>query len=680
MSGTLIRLAENFRRGADLALHLTDLQSEADFEIVGVGRRPPVPSTALLAALAKDVVADVLRWEDHILEVIYGVDPSAGPDQPPRPGFDPALTSLAAREAAKAAELCAAGLAVKASRVKWLRQRYEAQGPLGLVNKRKHLKTLSMEGRCDPRIADALRAAIAETVPQSTRTISWHLTRAVQILEDAYGAAAPPMPALATQYRLFKRVKERHTLGSATTRRSIAARPVGPFGKLQVDAPGEVVQIDSTPLDVLVQLPHGVIGKVELVGMIDVATRTVLAAVLAPTAKSVDASTLLARCLVPEPMRPGWVDALRMAHSVLPYRRLMSVDERLEHAAARPVIMPYTVVYDHGGPFISKNFRASCRYLGIHPQPAHLGSGHEKGNIERFFGTVATGFAQFVSGYTGRNPDRRGYRVEKQPLWTLPELQAFLDEWILAKYQNQPHEGLRDPGDPARKLSPNEKYAAMVEYDGYLPVALGEQDYIELLPHDWRRIQPGGVRFHNRHYDCLGEALNPLRGQDSRIAERNNKWEIHFDPYDVSCIWVRNHHEVGTGPGGWIRLVWRHLKQSPIPFGELAWSHVEAEMPVGTSEQQLAESVQALLRRAGAGPEPTDGRLSSRDKTVAARTAATAGPRAGIGPPQPDAEPDDDLDLLQNQTPEPEPEGQPGPGDTTPLRIFDPHEAAACRW
>ncbi|WP_211293674.1 hypothetical protein [Lentzea kentuckyensis] len=38
--------------------------------------------------------------------------------------------------------------------------------------------------------------------------------------------------------------------------------------------------------------------------------------------KAVDASLLLARMLVPEPMRPGWVEALKMSASVLPYRRL----------------------------------------------------------------------------------------------------------------------------------------------------------------------------------------------------------------------------------------------------------------------------------------------------------------------------------------------------------------------
>jgi hypothetical protein len=56
---------------------------------------------------------------------------------------------------------------------------------------------------------------------------------------------------------------------------------------------------------------------------------TLTAAVLSPTTKSVDASLLLARTVTPEPMRPGWARALRMSWSVLPHRRLLTLDERL---------------------------------------------------------------------------------------------------------------------------------------------------------------------------------------------------------------------------------------------------------------------------------------------------------------------------------------------------------------
>src|ERR1035441_9618678 len=97
---------------------------------------------------------------------------------------------------------------------------------------------------------------------------------------------------------------------------SLANRPDRPFRQLTAGRPGEIMEIDSTPLDVMVMLDNGLPGRVELTGMVDLATRTVTAAVLRPTTKSVDASLLLARTVTPEPMQPGWAEALSMTRSV----------------------------------------------------------------------------------------------------------------------------------------------------------------------------------------------------------------------------------------------------------------------------------------------------------------------------------------------------------------------------
>ncbi|MFF4426706.1 hypothetical protein ACFY04_39200 [Streptomyces sp. NPDC001549] len=65
-------------------------------------------------------------------------------------------------------------------------------------------------------------------------------------------------------------------------------RPV--LGQVSVCRPGELMEIDSTPFDVLVRLDNGVVDRVEPVGMVDVAARSITAAVLRPTTKSVDAA------------------------------------------------------------------------------------------------------------------------------------------------------------------------------------------------------------------------------------------------------------------------------------------------------------------------------------------------------------------------------------------------------
>ncbi|MEU1443131.1 Mu transposase C-terminal domain-containing protein [Streptomyces mirabilis] len=483
-----------------------------------------------------------------------------------------------------------------------------------------------------------MREAIEETAEASSKTIGFVVWRATQILNAREDAEGVEMPSERTLYRLFDRLAAgTHATGSATTRRSVNARPTGPFGEVPACAPGEWMQIDSTPLDVLVRLDDGIAEKVELTAMIDLATRSLAAVVLRPTTKAADASALLARSITPETMRPGWSEALRMSRSAMPHRRLLALDERLEHAAAKPVIVPDTIVCDHGKVFISNNFRASCRYLGISLQPTHKASPFEKGAIEKTLGSVATLFAQFVAGYTGRSVDRRGRGLENGPLWSLPELQSLLEEWTVAVWQNRPHDALRDPDSPKRAFSPNEKYATLLESCGYVPAPLSGEDYIELLPERWQAINAYGIRINHRTYDA--RELTPMRRQHSGVAEKKGLWEIHYDPYDVSRIWVRDRR---SEPARWITVFWKHLHRVGVPFGEMAWDHARERVP-GGSEEQIADAAAALLRRAHDGPA-TEADLpvkrSKRDRRIAARTRATAtdrpSPDSSVVEPLPD--------------------------------------------
>lgn len=632
------------------------LFADDDFEVVDSSGRKPLPPVSLLETLPQATLEKALWWEGHILEVLNGLPPDAAAGMEPKPQYAPSR-SLTSRERAKAAELTAAGHKVSVSTVGNYRRRYETSGVLGLADHRPVRKT-AMYGAVDDAVVTAMRQAISEATDASTRTGTFLLWRTEQILKATQENGEVSLPSRRTLYRLLDKLTTgTHTTGSATTRRSRAHGATAPFGELPAFAPGEVMQIDSTPLDVLVRLDDGVVGKVELTGMIDVATRTVTAAVLRPTTKAVDASVLLARTVTPELMRPGWVDALQMSRSVLPHRRLLTIDERLKHAAARPVIVPEMIVCDHGKAFMSRNFLASCRFLQIDLQPAHKGSPFEKGHIEKMLASVGSLFTQFLPGFTGNTTDRRGRHLDKQPLWSLLELQELLDEWIVAKWQNRPHDGLRDPASPGRSFTPNEKYAALVEACGYVPVALTGDDYVELLPSVWRAVNDYGITIKRRTYDS--PALAHLRRQPSGVKEKKGLWEVHHDPYDVSRIWVRDHHS----GHGWIEATWKHLHRVPVPFGELAWDHAAQSLPKAT-ETEIADAVAALLAKAHAGPgQPAKPKRTARDKRVTARTRAThadvpaPAPAASVTSPEPPT--DEDAESL---------------AEVIPLGLFNPLE------
>ncbi|EFL29553.1 integrase catalytic subunit [Streptomyces viridochromogenes DSM 40736] len=133
------------------------------------------------------------------------------------------------------------------------------------------------------------------------------------------------------------------------------------------------MQIDTTRLDVLALFDDGTLGRPEMTIAVDVATRAILAAVLCPGGtQAVDVALLLAEMAVPHPARPAWPDALRFTHTQLPaHKRLLTLEERLKGAAARPVVVPETIIVDRGPrhttPYCDRGRPANLR---IRAQPA----------------------------------------------------------------------------------------------------------------------------------------------------------------------------------------------------------------------------------------------------------------------------------------------------------------------
>ncbi|MFI2348705.1 Mu transposase C-terminal domain-containing protein [Streptomyces sp. NPDC019443] len=682
LHGTSVRLVDDAQAASVVLLgHL--LASEG-FAVLSTGpARLRLPEEGVLDGLPEEAAERARWWQRHLTELMTGRrDATRGTTV--RREYDPDVHSVRQRELAKLAELREAGEEVSLSTLQRLRTRFEREGVAGLVDRRL-VKPSTGTSRADPRVVAAIEQVVNSRTDEATVSAQVLRRKVERLLAAEHGAGVVAMPSRAAFYRLLESVSTgRHLLGSARTRRSLGKQPKRMFGQLTAARPGEVMEIDSTPLDVMVIHDDGEVDRCELTGLVDVATRTLAAVVLRPSTKAVDAALLLARAMTPEPMRPGWSDALRMSRSVLPYASLLSLDERLAQAAAKPVVAPETVVSDHGKAYISDNFRNACRHLGISFQPAHPDTPTDKPHVERTLGSVATMFAQYVAGYTGRSAEMRGKDPAAQAAWSIHELQELLQEWAVAIWQTRPHDGLRDPLMPDRPLSPNEKYAALVSAAGYVPVALSPEEYIQLMPREWRVIGPSGVRINNRTYDA--RELGPYRRQPSGAGPDGKRWEVHYDPYDISCVWVRNHRGQV-----WITATWRHLRTSPVPMGELVFDRAHQVLTERERrrphEEEVAQAAVNLLDRAADGPEggaerpavQSKGRrrgVDRRDRKVAARTRATSAPTW----PRPEPP-------TANQAPSCEPVPDPEAAEETeevakvvPLGIFDAREEAKRWW
>ncbi|EFV13818.1 Mu transposase C-terminal domain-containing protein [Segniliparus rugosus] len=621
LDGPRVLLSDQQR--GHMTITLAALLADKTFQIVGAeqSRRPLRP--AYFNSLSEEACDRALRFERHVSEAADGLPVDAEPGSAPRPKYDPMTTSQSERDAAKVAELAALGEPLSLRSFRRFRRQYEISGIEALIDKRPVRKT-SVASRVDNRYVEVLRRVLAESRDDSTGTRGKLMRLTTNAVEAEYGPDQVPLPSRATFNRLLARMAEaRHATGSARTRRTLANQPQGPFGALAAARPGEWMQIDSSPLDVAVRLDQELTGRVELTVLVDLATRSIAAAVLRPTAKAVDAALLLARSMTPEPMRPGWSDAVSMARSALPYQSMRSADERLENAAAKPVIVPENIVCDNGSIYVSSTFLNACRRLGISRQRSHPFTPTDKPVVERTFSSINTLFAQHVVGYLGSSVEHRGQAADQKAVFSLVELQDLLDEWVVVHWQNRPHEGLRDPLSPSRVLTPNEMYAALVAVSGYVHLPLSPEDYIGLQPFKARAINSYGIKIGHRVYDC--EELNPLRGQPSGIKALKDQWEVHYDPHDVTRVWVQN-----PETGAWITAYWRYLRTSRQPFSETVWEHARKIVAARdkATEEAIAAETERILDDASTGRTAAfttpKRKKSPRDRRVAARANAMA--------------------------------------------------------
>lgn len=219
-SGTRVRLVDD--AGGAQVLLLAHLLAAPGFELLEAGALPArLDPVGLLDALPAGVLEQARSWERHVVEVQTGLPPDPPVGARLREPYDPARHNLAERDAAKAAELTAAGQATTAITVKRMRLRYRDQGLWGLADHRV-TRPASAYGRVDDRVVRAVAAAMDAETSQSTGTRSRLYRRVVQLLAAEHGEGVVAMPSRATFYRLVAAMDaSRHT---PSGRRPPAAR------------------------------------------------------------------------------------------------------------------------------------------------------------------------------------------------------------------------------------------------------------------------------------------------------------------------------------------------------------------------------------------------------------------------------------------------------------------------
>ncbi|MGV0594960.1 Mu transposase C-terminal domain-containing protein [Mycolicibacterium porcinum] len=590
-------------------LPVIDLLGDESFLPDSPDRLPCLDDVAVLDTVDESARQRALFLHRHIVEVLTGAPPQHGSDEiTPRVEYD-TRNRLGDRIDAKLTELRAAGTPLGERTFRRHLAAYRARGIAGLIDRRTNRERL-LTGRVDLRVVALVEEALARQANLSTGGRD----RVINQVKVEAAKQGLPFPSRATMYRLLAAVNTHaHPFGLATTRRTQSNKPDRPWGRQAPSRPGELVEIDSTPLDVMVVNPDGSTGRAELTLALDIATRTALAAVLRPTAtKAVDAAVLLARALTPLPMQPGWAASLAFSRSVLPQGMIDGDDAVKAGVAAKPVIVPENITIDRGKVFIGNTFLSACERLQISIVKAAPRTPTDKPHIERAFAAINSGFTQYLAGYVGQNVAYRGSNPAAQAEWTLAELQNLLDLWLVGVWQNRPHSGLRHPAMPRKTLTPNEAYAALAGIAPSVNVTLTTDDFIGLLPLDWRSIQPYGINFAGLQYDSV--ELHEYRGMPSGLPEpASDRWEIRFDPYRMNTIFVRDHRR-----GRWIHADWTMTKQTLAPFS-LDVLNAARKAAAQRGHHDAGVHVLSEINRIQTGSATT-----TRERRAAQRNAATA--------------------------------------------------------
>ncbi|MFJ2191684.1 transposase [Kitasatospora sp. NPDC087861] len=644
------------------------LVAAEDFAILdeeGEARQPAAlpPLNVLLQAASKVDRKQALWWHRHMKEIDTGLRPG---HMVPRPGYDPDATTLAQRYKAKSEELAAAGFDVKPraledKRLAWKRAN---ENPLVLLLDGRKGRAPKPGGRTDPRVIALLHEAVAMRARESGGTIdSYYETvqglidaRYKKELEDPEERRRLTLPKSIFYKRMDELGLSDKVRGTTRQRASQASKPPAPYTPSFALLPGQLMQMDTTPLHVRALGDDGEVISAEATGLIDVATRTLSSIMIVPAipgeagpggprvggraTKAFDLVLTLAQCFSPMVTRPGWSPLTAAAVSALPFADLRAADPRLTEAtAARPVIHPRAIVVDQGSPYVSEHFRSVCDFLGITLRFARKDTPTDKPLGERFFPTLADRFSQHIPGWTGRSHQVRGRGIDRQPLRTINELQELAEEWVALEYQQTPHGGLRSPFLPGRVLSPNEMYDHMVALTGYRPRPLSPSDCRHLLVPVWVKVTDKGIKIENRTYQDPRGRLRALAGLLSGFAERGDKWQATYNPYRPEVAWLYDHR----GQGDWIRCQFIHAHLLTNPWTQYMWQErhlMESEAGRPVDEAALAVAMRERRTRSRKGPGRRAGPIIPfQGLPLNAEDATPADPYANL--------PEVDLDTIQ---------------------------------
>jgi len=359
---------------------------------------------------------------------------------------------------------------------------------------------------------------------------------------------------------------------NAKPRREVLARRQGQkaardryapaIGSLEAQWPLALVQIDHTPVDVIIvdSVTRAPIQRPWLTLAIDVCTRWVVGFHLSlepPSATSV---------------------ALCLAHAVLPKAPWLT-ERKTE--AEWPIHGLLTHLHlDNAKEFRSEALKRGCEQYGIAIDYRPVRTPHYGGHIERLIGTMM-GKVHLLPGTTFSNIAEKGdTNPEKTAAMTIDELERWLVHAITGVYHRSVHRALG--------IMPLAAWERGLRGDGVTPgcgepaaVSDPRRFLIDFLPLEHRLIRRDGVSLNSIHY--WSDILRTWIGEPQKAL-------VRYDPRNLSRIYLL------APDGRYYDLHYRNLRRPPISLWEhrLALKRLREEGRQSVDENALFRAIETM--------------------------------------------------------------------------------------
>ncbi|MCF3463437.1 DDE-type integrase/transposase/recombinase [Stenotrophomonas maltophilia] len=334
------------------------------------------------------------------------------------------------------------------------------------------------------------------------------------------------------------------------------------------DFPLAVVQIDHTPLDVMIvdEEHRKPIGRPYLTLAIDVFSRAVVGLYLTLDAPS---ATSVAMCIS---------HAMNTKND---YLRMLGVE------GDWPVWGQIGTLHaDNAKEFKCKAVNRGCQANEIIMQWRPVKKPNYGGHIERYMGVVATEMKK-VPGATFSNIHEKGnYDSEKEASLTLKEVEHYLVNFIVNNYHQRGHSQL-----DAAPIKVWEDAILGGEKPGVGRMLPADPDRVRMdfLPYFKATVQRYGVRIENVfYYDPILDRHIGATDDDNPKLKR--KFIIARDPRNISEVYF-----LDPNTERYIAIPYRNVGHPAISAGELreAKKRIKAEGKDAVDEERIFQSIES---------------------------------------------------------------------------------------